>query len=952
MQQPIAQEAFLDHQLSQVDTPCLETFSRGRIDVQLSAPNSDIRLFIFNPIDYPYLWVKYLEGLEREYGRMGVGHILDMDELNNPESAALAMLGVIDGEIVSGARILGPVKNAKNCTAYKEMEGGNQELLEEYLTEWIPDSVVEPKGLWLNVRHPAKKRIVSLMSRCGIYGAALLGARFSVFTSATHIAQYHLDSGMKVLEDVGCVAYPTEKFETAFGYFDLQTVFESCSDQNRVIMKRDWLKIQQARFDNVKQESQTSPWSPIVLDESNPFHATNLDLLLTDSSYVQKFSFKRMQQELTEILPAVSEGLKQESKRWVAYPWRKVAIEMLGPRSFERLLHDRNRNKITSEEQESLSTLTIGVVGLSTGHVIAHTMAMEGVCGHIKLADFDTLEVSNLNRIPASLIDLAENKAVICARRIAELNPYVRVEIFDEGLLESNIESFVKGLDIIVEECDSLDVKLLVREAAIKHKIPVLMSTSDIGMLDIERYDIDEDPKPFHGLAKTTSAHLKDLSRRDKAGYALAIVEGEKVSARLAASMIEIDHTVSTWAQLASDVTQGAALVTTAVRRIGTGQTTPSSRTRMDMDAVLEKGGLPKPFSMSKATQEMPSFKNDFKQDMALAASFAPSPGNIQPWKINWVKNKLNLEIDRALTTTMDLKWRGAMVSLGAASLNAEIVAAHHAVACEIRQFPVKSKPDLVTRLSLGKVSNIKNSLKSLYPYLLSRKTNRLLSERKPLSAKIMKDLSSISKQYPVKLHMLSTPKQLADYAEISVESDRLRHLSENLHKEMMSELVWPGKDSLEQGIDARTLGLEAKDLNVLPILERSDVMEQLSAWDAGQALGDYNKDRICNASAMVVITINKDSDLDYLVGGKALQHFWLMAEKNGVSVQPISPIFLYANDDEDIQQLVPAVYQGNVSALQKKFNTLLNIKSGEFPVLVVKLSFSDDSEFRSLRRI
>jgi tRNA A37 threonylcarbamoyladenosine dehydratase/nitroreductase len=832
------------------------------------------------------------------------------------------------------------------------MEGGKQELLEKYLTEWIPDSVVEPKGLWLNTSHPAKKRIVSLMSRCGIYGAALLGARFSVFTSATHIAKYHLDSGMMVLEDVGCVAYPTEKFETAFGYFDLQTVFKRCSDQNRVIMKRDWLKIQQAVLSNEAQEKSLGSWSPIILDEKNPFHSANLDLLLTDSSYEQKFSLQSMKHELTEILPEVSDSLQKESKRWVAYPWRKVAIEMLGPRSFERLLHDRNRNKITSEEQETLAALTVGVVGLSTGHVIAHTMAMEGVCGHIKLADFDTLEVSNLNRIPASLLDLSENKAVICARRIAELNPYIRVEIFEQGLLESNIESFVKGLDIIVEECDSLDVKLLVREAAIKHKIPVLMSTSDIGMLDVERYDIDENPKPFHGLAKTTSADLKDLSRRDKAGYALAIVEGEKVSPRLAASMIEIDHTVSTWAQLASDVTQGAALVTTAVRRIGTGQTTPSSRTRMDMDVILKKGGLPKPDSIGEIKQEMPTFQNDIKQDMVLAASFAPSPGNIQPWKISWSKNTLNLEIDRALTTTMDIKWRGAMVALGAASLNAEIVAAHHDVNCEVKQFPIKSRPDLVTRLVLGKSSNIKKKLKSLYPYLLSRKTNRQLSERQPLSAKVMKDLSSVSKQYPVKLHMLSTPEQLSSYAEISVESDRLRHLCENLHNEMMSELVWPEKDSLEKGIDVRTLGLESKDLNVLPILERPDVMKELAAWDAGQALGDYNRDRILRASAMVVITINKEADIDYVVGGKALQHFWLLAEKNGLSVQPISPIFLYANNDEDIKQLVPVGRQEGLAALQGRFNDLLNIRKGEYPILVVKLSFSDNSEFRSLRKL
>jgi hypothetical protein len=50
---------------------------------------------------------------------------------------------------------------------------------------------------------------------------------------------------------------------------------------------------------------------------------------------------------------------------------------------------DRNRNKISSAEQARLSGLKIGVVGLSVGHAIAHTLALERLCGELRLADFD-----------------------------------------------------------------------------------------------------------------------------------------------------------------------------------------------------------------------------------------------------------------------------------------------------------------------------------------------------------------------------------------------------------------------------------------------------------------------------------------------------------------------------------------------------------------------------------
>ena len=55
----------------------------------------------------------------------------------------------------------------------------------------------------------------------------------------------------------------------------------------------------------------------------------------------------------------------------------------------------------------------------------------------------------------------------------------------------------------------------------------------------------------------------------------------------MAASMAEIDQTVTTWPQLAGDVTLGAATVAAAVRRIGRGESLPSGRLRIDMQQPL-----------------------------------------------------------------------------------------------------------------------------------------------------------------------------------------------------------------------------------------------------------------------------------------------------------------------------------------------------------------------------
>jgi len=213
--------------------------------------------------------------------------------------------------------------------------------------------------------------------------------------------------------------------------------------------------------------------------------------------------------------PETAEGPADD--RWVYYPWRRSVLVLPGPRTFRAIRLDRNRNKLTRAEQERLRTLTVGVVGQSVGHAIAYTLAQEGACGALRLADFDELELSNLNRVPATLFDIGVNKAIVTARRIAELDPYLTVEVRGGGLDPDTVDDFVDGLGIVVEECDSLDIKLLVREAARRRKLPLIMETSDRGLLDIERFDLEPDRQPFHGLLGDIAAtQLRGLSTRDK----------------------------------------------------------------------------------------------------------------------------------------------------------------------------------------------------------------------------------------------------------------------------------------------------------------------------------------------------------------------------------------------------------------------------------------------------
>lgn len=293
---------------------------------------------------------------------------------------------------------------------------------------------------------------------------------------------------------------------------------------------------------------------------------------------------------LRRLLPAMT-GKTEELPRWVHYPWRRTLVRVLGPRSFDRLRLDRNRNKITSAEQARFRGLRVGVVGLSVGHAVAHTLAMEGLCGELRLADFDELDLSNLNRVPSSVFDLGLNKAVVAARRIAELDPYLNVRVFADGVTAETLDNFLDGLDLVVEECDSIDTKLLVRHHARARGIPVVMETSDGGVLDVERFDLEPDRPVFHGLlGEMTTADVADLTVEQKSTIAATLLEPTKLTPRMIASVPEIGRTLSTWPQLGGDVALGGAAVTAAVRAFGRGEPLPSGRRRIDLDSLVRTG--------------------------------------------------------------------------------------------------------------------------------------------------------------------------------------------------------------------------------------------------------------------------------------------------------------------------------------------------------------------------
>ncbi len=279
---------------------------------------------------------------------------------------------------------------------------------------------------------------------------------------------------------------------------------------------------------------------------------------------------------------------------WIYYPWSNRLVHLLDEDEFILVRTNRNQLKITSSEQQLLKEKCIGIIGLSVGQSIALTLAMERTCGHLKLADFDTAELSNLNRLRTGLHNLGLNKSIITAREIAEIDPFIKLTVYDDGITDDNIDDFFNNsqrLDVLIEVCDGLPVKLKSRFKARKFQIPVVMDTNDKGMIDIERFDLEPQRPIFHGLLNDFEEKElvdKEFTGQERLKLLMALVSFEKASERLKLSMNEIGKTINTWPQLASSVVLGGAATTDICRRILLNQHQKSGRYYIDLDVIIE----------------------------------------------------------------------------------------------------------------------------------------------------------------------------------------------------------------------------------------------------------------------------------------------------------------------------------------------------------------------------
>lgn len=671
---------------------------------------------------------------------------------------------------------------------------------------------------------------------------------------------------------------------------------------------------------------------------------------------------------------------------WVYYPWSRRIVHVLDEKEFIDVRTSRNQYKITKEERDILASKKIGIIGLSVGQSVSVTLAMERICGELRLADFDLLELTNLNRIRTGVHNLGLAKVYSVAREIAEIDPFLKVVCFPQGLSEENLDEFFThggNLDLLVEESDGFDIKILSRFKARELKIPVIMEASDRCMVDVERFDLEPDRKILHGIVKHLDvATLKSLkTNEEKIPYMLDILGLGTTTPRLRASMLEMQQTITTWPQLASAVTMGGGITADVSRRMLLNQFTDSGRYYVDIDHLIgnkdNTGEETAVRDQSTANKNPinPGQINSFVKTLNFgtpaeiteeimiqiveAGMAAPSYANQQPWKFTSVKGKLLLLFDSgSFVSFLDEKAYNATLSVGAALENCILKAQELGYTTNYTIHTGAIEQGFIIECDFKKNDQVAQPKEgSLSEYIFKRHTNRSAGAERDIPEPILEELFAVNlDKSRYSLTLITDKEKIIQLSKISGKTERMRMLNATTHADYFNHeirLAANNEEPIREGLDVHLLGIPAAAQTAFEVISDPAVSRLLNEWDKGSLFEKLTEHSVSGSSAIGLIQIPQASSTEDLVNaGRYLEKIWLTATKNTLAFQPIClPLcFLKLLGNTNTDKISKKTFS-ELKALNTQFSLIFNRDDQQTPVFLFRLFYSDNSVGHSLRK-
>ena len=135
---------------------------------------------------------------------------------------------------------------------------------------------------------------------------------------------------------------------------------------------------------------------------------------------------------------------------------------------FSRQIILKNIGILGQKKIVNSKVLIVGMWGL--GCPVAEFLTRSGI-GTLGIIDNDLVNLSNIHR--QSLFnekDLNRSKVKVAKKKLKDINPKTKVNIFNLRLDKKNSKKIIKNYDYIVDGTDNFKTKFLINDLSLKHK--------------------------------------------------------------------------------------------------------------------------------------------------------------------------------------------------------------------------------------------------------------------------------------------------------------------------------------------------------------------------------------------------------------------------------------------------------------------------------------------------
>jgi len=584
----------------------------------------------------------------------------------------------------------------------------------------------------------------------------------------------------------------------------------------------------------------------------------------------------------------------------------------------------RNTGFISLAEQDRLMNTTVAIPGLGgVGGAHLITLVRMGL-GRFHLADFDVFEPANVNRqYGAKVSHFGRPKLDVMIEEALNINPYLDIRRFPEGVDAKNLESFLEGVDVLVDGIDffSFDVRRMVfkrcRELGIHvvtagplgYSAAMLVFAPDRGM-DFDTYFAIRDEMPVEdkllafmiGLApRATHRHYIDprsIDLEHQRGPSLG-AGCENCAAAAAAEVIRIVlgrpgvHPVPHYVQYDP-----------YVRRFHRGYLPFGNRNplqrlkrRFIQWQMQHKRRRPSPHlpaapRAAGVSTDLPDAVIDY---LLRAAIQAPSGDNCQPWWFRSGPNHVDIGLrPEADDSPFNVKQCASLIACGAALENLLLAAGRYGLEGEVTYWPFGAADDCVARIRLHRAEIEEDPL---HRFVWERHTNRTPYRREPLPTKTMIDLIHSLDQCPgMELKLFHTREEIRTIAGLVYQADRARVTLRGLHEHLIRMIRFSEEEMLQKRDGFPLENLEAGwGGEVFLRLTRSwSIMRIFNHLGISRIVPLIAYRGIMNASLVGLLKCPDSRPETLVKGGRALERLWLTTARMGLSFQPMTAITLF----------------------------------------------------------